>query len=231
MRIRFIILLIVQILTLNTFAQEKYCNCNSESKQSSSFEVNLIGKAFTNKYPGKSKQFYKSWLHGELQMSDGTTVKNKILGYNRLLDEIIWVRKSDYQQVVLSKKTIAGFTLYGPNIIKVAEFKKLYLKNWLTGDSTDTYLQVLVKGRLTLFVERKVVLIRNTDEFQTQDQYYLQKDGVLNKLVPNRWFLFRLMSDEKDKKRMKAIVRKNFLFVKKEPKLIKAIQLFNEVND
>ncbi len=179
MRIRFIILLIVQIITLNTFAQEKYCNCNSESKQSSSFEVNLIGKAFTNKYPGRSQQFYKSWLPGELQMSDGTTVKNKILGYNRLLDELIWVRKPDYQQVVLNKKTIAGFTLYGLNNIKIAEFKKLYLKDWLTGDSTSTYLQVLVKGRLTLYVERKVVLIRNTDEFQNKDQYYLQKDGEL----------------------------------------------------
>ena len=69
-------------------------------------------------------------------MSDGTTVKNKILGYNRLLDELIWVRKPDYQQVVLNKKTIAGFTLYDLNNIKIAEFKKLYLKNWLTGDST-----------------------------------------------------------------------------------------------
>lgn len=232
MKIRFIILLIVHVLTLRIFAQDKYCNCNTDSEQASDFEVKLIGKAFINIYPGRIKQFYKNWLPGELQMSDGTIVKNKILGYNCLLDEVIWMRTTDYQQVVLYKKAITGFTLYDSNNKETSEFKKFYLKKSSVGDSTGTFLQVLVKGRLTLLVERKVVLLRNADEFQVQDQYYLLKDdGELNKLVPNRRSLFRLMNNEKDENRMKVVVRKNFLFIKKEPKLIKAIQLFNEENN
>ncbi len=223
MKIRFILILITQTLALNTFAQDNYCNCNTDFRQNTDFEAKLFGKAFINKYPGKNIQFFKSWMPGDLLMSDGSIVKNKILGYNSMLDELIWMRTPDYQQVVLNKKTIAGFTLYGTNNIKIAEFRKLYLKNWLSGDSSSTYLQVLVKGRLTLYVERKVILISNTEIFQNEDQYYLQKEDKLYDMKPNRRSLFRLMGNENDKNRMKAIVRKNFLFVNKEPQLVKAI--------
>ena len=221
-----LLLLFQAFLTLNSGAQVEYDSCNASSGQAWDFEVKLMGKAFVNKYPGRNILFYKSWMPGELQMSDGAIVKNKILVYNCLLDELIWMRARDNEQVVLNKKTIAGFTLYDPDHQKIAEFKKITLKDKFAADSSDTYIQVLVKGRLTLYVERKVIFLENTNEFQSRDQYFLLKDGGLYDLVPNRWSLFRLMGE--DGAKMKTIVRQNSLFVHQEPQLIRAVQLFNK---
>jgi hypothetical protein len=227
MRTRFTILLIFQtFITINIFAQNKYCNCNDSSALSSDFEVKLMGKAFVNKYPGKSIQFYKSWMPGNLLMSDSSIVNNKFLVYNSLLDELIWLRTADQKQVVLKKQTIAGFTLYGTDNVKVAEFKRLHLKNRSLADSTGTFLQILAEGKISLYAERKVTFESNTNEFHNKTQYYLQKGGNFYILIPNRWFLYQLMGE--DKAKMKAIVRRKFLFIKKEPELIEAIQLFNE---
>ena len=226
MKTKAFLFILLQLFIANSFAQENSCNCDSTSNPERNYEVRLMGKAFINKYPGKRMQFYKSWLPGELLMSNGMIVKNKFLGYNSLLDELIWMRTTDYQQVILNKKIIAGFSLYDTKNQKIAEFRKFQVKNWLTGDSAYNYLQVLVEGKISLYVQRKVVVLSSINEFQDQDQYYLLKEGRLYSLVPNRWFLFRIMGNDKTK--MKTIVRKNFLLIKNEPALIKAVQLFNE---
>ena len=216
--VHFMILLIFRVfIALNLAAQDQ-----------PDFEVKLIGKAFINKYPGTNMQFYKSWMPGELQMSNGAVAKNRTLVYNCLLDEVIWMRETDHQQVVLRKQTIAGFTLYYSGDNKIAEFRKVILPNDSGITSGGTFLQVLAEGKLSLFVQRKVILLNSGNEFHTSDQYYLLKNGEYLKLVPNRWSLYRLMGE--DRLKMKSIVHKNFLFIRKEPALIKAVRLFNQEN-
>lgn len=225
MKTKFILLLILNtLIILNLSAQDNLFNHNANCGHTINFEAKLKGRAFINKYPGISIQFYKNWMQGELLLSDGTTVTDKVLLYNSLLDELIWRRSTDYKQVILNKQAIAGFTLYNSDNIKVAEFKKKYLKN--TSDSTGTFLQILTEGKISLYVKREVLFKENSGEFQGKNKYYLLKNGEFYPLIPSRWFLYRLMGE--DKAKMKAIVRKNFLFIKKEPALIKAIQLFNE---
>ena len=225
MKTTFILILISNaLIILNLSAQDNPLNHNANCEHTINFEAKLKGRVFINKYPGKSIQFYKNWMQGELLLSDGNIVTNKVLLYNSLLDELIWRRSTDYKQVILNKQAIAGFTLYNSDNIKVAEFQKKYLKN--ASDSTGTFLQILTEGKISLYVKREVLFKENSGEFQGKNNYYLLKNGEFYPLIPYRWFLYRLMGE--DKAKMKTIVRKNFLFIKKEPALIKAIQLFNE---
>lgn len=186
----------------------------------------LLAKTFVNTMVSNNNQFFNNWANGDVTLADGSIVKDELLRYNSFIDELLWLRKSDYSAGIVYKTTVREFVIYNEAKTPIARFKNLNVKNWYSLDSSYTYLQVLTEGRISLYVQRRMINIdKSTKELVQKDLYYLYKDGQYYSIVPNRLNLYRIMKDEKEN--MRKIVRGSHLRVRKEAQLTEAIEKYN----
>jgi hypothetical protein len=227
MRNLFIFSLIV--ISSISFAQKGNPICDTTAYLDKMHEDKLLARIFVNPIISNNNQFFNYWTNGVVELSNGNKVKNELLRYNTFIDELLWLRKADYTTGIIYGSTVKSFVLYNDKNIPFATFKRIKLKNWYSLDSTYSYLQVLEEGKISLYVQRKVVKIGNIDkstsELVPKDQYYLLKDGLYYAFVPSRMNLYRAMKEDADK--MKSVVRSSHLRVRKEPQLIEAIKKYN----
>jgi hypothetical protein len=190
------------------------------------FGSRLLAKTYVNINGTNSKQYYNNWSDGEVKLVNGDIVKNELLRYNLLLDELLWLRKIDYSTGMVYKNTVEEFTLFNDSSASIARFRKVMLGSWYSSDSAYTYLQVLAEGEVSLFVQRKVINISNsTNELKAKNKYYIEVDGVYSGFAPNLSAFCATLKD--DKKKMKSIVHTNHLNIRNESELIEAIEIYN----
>jgi hypothetical protein len=208
------------------FSQFNNCQCTSKDMNEKNFEEKIIARIFINQMIGNNNQYFNAWTSGDIYLNDGCIIKNELLRYNTYTGDLLWLRKADYQTGVVNKQVIMGFTLYDQNNLVNAKFKKIKTKNWYSGDSANIFFQVLAEGQISLYANRKSQSLKNTNEIIEKDEYYLLKNGVLSKFTPNRYSLYRIMGEEKPN--MRLVIRSEHLRVRKEPQLIRAIELYNK---
>jgi len=224
MRNLFLTLLFSGISFLQAQTNFRVCDTASIDKM---FGVRLLAKTYVNTNGTNSKQYYNNWSAGTVNLVTGAVVKSELLRYNLLLDELLWLRKMDYSTGIVYKNTIQEFTLFNDSSASIARFKKVRLRSWHSSDSVYCYLQVLAEGKVSLFVQRKVISISNSsNELKTKNKYYLKVDGVYSGFAPNISSFSEKLKD--DKKKMKSIVHTNHLNIRKETELIEAVKLYNE---
>ncbi len=209
-----------------TFSQFNNCRCISDDIIDKNFEEKIIARIFINQMIGKNDQFFNNWMPGDIYLNDGCIIKNELLRYNIFTDDLLWLRKTDFQTGVVNKQIVNEFTLYDQNNSLFAKFKKLKIKNWYSGDSANIFFQVLAEGQVSLYVDRKASSLKNTNEIVKKNEYFLLKDGILLKFIPNRYSLYRIMG--KEKQNMRSAIRSEHLRVRNEPQLIRAIELYNK---
>jgi hypothetical protein len=206
------------------FGQGENCNCKSERVPA--YEKRLTGKIFHNKLVGKNEQFFAYWTRGDIYLTDNSIVKDKNLRYNGLIDELLWMRDSDYKIALLDRNTIERFVLYMPDNKGTVAFVKVDQKDPKHSENNDMFLQLLADGEVKLFKKIEVTDYPVQGVVIRKDIFYLYKNNYYYRLKPGRAFLFHLFTP--DKKTIKHIVRSNNLAVKKEADLIKAINLYNQ---
>jgi hypothetical protein len=223
-----LILLIVLIITpcAKLFSQYYNCYCIDNERQVADFERKLTGEIFISALRSLKTQYFYKWTEGDIIMSDGYVIKDKLIRYNRYYDELIWLREKDYKSAIVDKETVSEFIIYDKEKNPYAHFKKIRIKNWYEFDSTDIYFHVLAEGDVSLYAFRRTILISNRNEVYEKDEYYLIKGNDFLKIDPRRFRLLRALPEHKS--RLRQIIRKNRLKVKNEPHLIKAILLLNE---
>ena len=208
------------------FSQFNSCQCINNEINEKNFEEKIIAKIFVNQFIGNNFQFFNTWAPGDIYLNDGCVIKNELLRYNTYTGDLLWLRKTDYQTGVVNKQVIMGFTLYDQNNLPFAKFKKLKTKNWYSLDSANIFFHVLAEGELSLYANRKSQSLKTTNEIIEKDEYYLLRNGILSNFIPNRYILYRLMGEDKPK--MRSVIRSEHLRVRKEPQLIRAIDLYNK---
>ncbi len=222
-----ILLLILTIISgTKLFSQNSSCSCSDDELHSADFEKYLSGNLFISELRSIRSQYFHKWAEGDIIMSDGYVVKDKLIRYNRYYDELIWLREKDFKTAIIDKETVSDFIIYDEEKNPYAHFKKIRIKNWYEFDSTDVYIQVLTEGDVSLYAFRRTILISNRNEVYEKDEYYLFKENNYIKVEPRRFILLRTMPEYKS--RLRQIIRKNRLKVRYESQLAKAIVLLNE---
>lgn len=205
---------------------QNYCDCNENNVHSDDFERKLSGQIFISKLRSNKIQYFYKWTEGDIIMSDGYVIRDKLIRYNRYYDELIWLRKKDYKAALVDKETVSEYILYDEEKNPYAHFKKVKIKNWYELDSIDVYFQVLAEGSLSLYAFRRTILISNKNEVYEKDEYYMCKENEYFKIEPRRISLMRKLPEHKSL--LRKVLRKNRLKVRYEPQLIKAIMLLNK---
>jgi hypothetical protein len=184
----------------------------------------------TAKYVGVNfksmrQQFNENWRTGEIVLTDGKVFKNQRIRFNNFLNELVWLRESDYKIGVVAKESVKEFTYYPENGLPGATYKKLTFARSLLTSEKDLYVQMLVEEGDTIVCLRKFNKIGQTDEYSLSNQYFLLRNGEYLRFYLHRSSIYSLYLAEENKK-MKSIIRSNHLRVRKEAQMIKAFELY-----
>jgi hypothetical protein len=236
------IIFIYLLTCLDSSSQSSLCNCNLDNENEIISDGNLTAKVYISPYLNKKELYYNSWGIGDVELVDGSIVKNKILRYNGYLDELVWLRDDDKKAGLVDKQLVKSFKISHNDNTTTDFFRKIKIKRWFSFDTSIVYMHVLAEGKLSLYVSRKIIQMSNSLDFIPKYEYYLYKDSNFIVFKPNRFNLLKNMNSEKgtvncnkkdtviysEKETMKLILRKNHLKVRNENQLIKSIDIFNK---
>ncbi len=204
-------------------------------------EPKLCGEWYTPEigYVG-SQLFRGDWFRGSVILEDGRIADDKMLAYNGMQDQLIWLDKKGGKVLTLDKGLIAGFVLRDDKGEEM-RFRKIRVKPLLQNDSVPVYAQVLFEGEnISLYAQRKIV----NDYTETYGGYVTSASRRYLAIKPV--YLFRVHGRQRDreekinrktlyaifpekKKEIRKILRKNHLSLHNEYQLIRAIELIDQM--
>ncbi|MEI6048829.1 MAG: hypothetical protein WCS03_08010 [Bacteroidota bacterium] len=140
----------------------------------------LTGELFApDKATDPTTWFNTEWLSGDIYLSNGEIVRNKLIRYNGSLDELFWLEPKSGKVVKLDKEAIVKFHLLNFNEYTSVYFKRLKLKFDVLTDSSEVFVQEIYNGKLSLYilhtfyVQRREILAKNNVYFEKE--IYVEK--------------------------------------------------------
>ena len=143
------------------------------------------------------------------------------------MDEVLWLRETDFKTGVLPRGDITGFVIYDAGKVPLAEFVRQKIKIPYKADSSETFLQVLVKGNLELFAYRKVMQSANDYTLRDDTRYLVFSNGNAYFAGASKRLL--LKAPAIDEVKMKAVLKSNKIRLDgTEYSLMRVIDLYNK---
>lgn len=134
----------------NLPGQKSFSTGNNDLKSS---ELCLTGELFTTDQIIEATTYFNSeWLPGDIYLSNGEVVRNKLIKYNGLLDELFWQEPKSKNVIKLDKESILQFHFQNLDGDSTVYFRKIKVKKNAVADSSEFFGQVVYEGRLSLFV-------------------------------------------------------------------------------
>lgn len=185
----------------------------------------LVARYVGANFKGMQKQFNDDWHYGDILLSDGKIIKNQRIRLNNFLNELLWLRETDYKIGILIKESINEFIIYSEGETTDKIFTKIKFPESLLENEKEIFVQVLVESEDTIICHRKFNKVGQLDDYSLTNQYYLIRNGRFYRFFPRRFSIFNLYENEENKK-MKSIIRSGHLHIRKEDQMIKAFELF-----
>ncbi len=204
-------------------------------------EPKLCGEWYTPEIGYVGSQLFRGvWFRGRVTLEDGRTAHNRILAYNGMQDQLIWLDKKGGKVLALDKGLTAGFVLRDDKGEEM-RFRKIRVKPLLQNDSVSVYAQVLFEGEnISLYAQRKIV----NDYTETYGGYvtsasrrFLAPKPVYFIFMPGRQSnqiekisrktLYAVFPEKK--KQIRKTLRKNRLSLHNEYQLVRAIELIDRM--
>jgi hypothetical protein len=189
--------------------QTIYC-CSSGNSITS--DPSLPGILFTSSGAiDNTTWFNKEWLLADIYLSNGEIVRNKLLKYSGLLDELLWRQPETSIIIKLDKSAVQKFHFINNEGDTSVYFERLKVKHDISIDSSEIFGEEIFRGKLSLFVwhtffiERSEISARagvhyQNDTYAEFPVYYFR--FMNNKIVGmkslNRKNLVALVPDKKD---------------------------------
>jgi hypothetical protein len=165
-----IILLMIAIQNLD--GQSRTFSKNSDLSDS---EWCLTGELFVPDFTVDSRTyFYSVWVSGNIYLSNGIVVRNKLIKYNRLLDQLFWLETKSNNMIKLDKESILRFHFSDINGDTSVYFRKIKVKRNLVADSVSVFAQEIYCGSSSLFI----VLA-----FKENGTELVRKNGILSEEI------------------------------------------------
>jgi len=173
MKTKFILLLLILLITASYPGYCQETNSFIELNEINT-EQALSGELFRPASPPDIVTYFnKSWLIGDIWLTDGTVVRNKKIRYNGLLDELLWQEPVSNQTIKLDKEAILRFHFHDFEGDTTVYFRKIYVIRNILNDSIEIYRQEIYHGDMSLFVSHTFYLLRK-DKIQIGDNYFLK---------------------------------------------------------
>lgn len=143
-------IIILMFCFQNLFCQKTSSINNTDSNEGIS---SLTGELFTpDLIVDPTTYFNREWLAGDIYLSNGEVVRNKLIKYNGLLDELFWQEPRSKNVVKLDKEAILQFHFLNLNSDSTVYFRKLKVKKYILADSAEVFGEVVYDGSLSLFI-------------------------------------------------------------------------------
>lgn len=197
----------------------------------------LMGKRYTPPVYYKGPLYLHTdaeWSNGTVYLSNGDSVANLFLKYNRHQDELIYYNQKHATPVMLDKKQVSGFTIH-------AGMRRVYFRKIAHTRSSARagFYEVLHKGSTQVLARRgselKICPSYISNSGIKKDRHYVISDRYLiagreDELLPIRLKRKSLLLKfgESKKKEVSRIIRKHQLTMKDEASLIGAWKVLEE---
>lgn len=217
-----VLLMLISSLAFSSYGQVEAENWNTPK---------LIGKRYNAPIYYRGPLYFQTdseWSNGTVYLSNGDSVANLFLKYNRLQDELIYYNQKNATSITLDKKQVSGFVLSVG--MQRVHFKKI---SHTRSSTRSGYYEVLYKGNTDVLARRGSELkicpsymsnsgIKKDRQYVISDRYLIA--GKENELLPIRLKRKSLLLKfgEDKKKDVSRIIRRNHLSMKDEVSLIKA---------
>jgi hypothetical protein len=220
-------LIIGFLLILNLgYSQQNDCACSTENDYDTQLQEGLISFEYRIRVSdNEGLQYFNNWAKGEVMLSNGDIIRNLYLRYNKFLDELLYLRQSDFRVGILKKEAITGFRIVNeinpPSSLFVR--KKILLSK---ADSTDVYLHLLAAGPLTLYAYRNVNITNSRYVLGDNTKYLVATPSGQYFVALNRKSLLNIPLVQKND--MKLILRSNRITPdNNEREFTRAISIYN----
>ena len=218
----FLLILFIQVL------YPAYSQPSSSRDYENALRNGLMGFEYRNSAERyKGNQYFNDWVKGDVYLENGDVIYNIYLRYDKFMDEVLWLRETDFKTGVLPRGDINGFVIYNERKELLAEFSRRRIKLPYKSDSSETFLQILVKGNLELFAYRKVTQSANDFTFRDDTRYLLFCNGISYYTFPSKSKLLKVPGI--DGAKMKAVLKSNKVRLDgTEYSLMRAVELYNK---
>jgi hypothetical protein len=175
----------------------------------------------------KGNQYFNDWAKGDVNLENGDVISNIFVRYDQYMDEVLWLRETDFKTGVLPRGDISGFVIYNEQKEPLAEFMRRKIKLPYKADSSENFLQVLVKGNLELFAYRKAIQSANDYSLHDDTRYLIFSKGNSYFVSGGKRQLFKVPGIDEEK--MKAVLKSNKVRLDgTEYSLRRVIDLYNK---
>ena len=193
----YIIFLIISFQSLQ--GQRSISTGNADSTSS---ELCLTGELFTPDFIVDGTTYFNSeWLPGDIYLSSGEVVRNKLIKYNGLLDELFWQEPKSKNTIKLDKEAILRFHFQNFNGDPAVYFKKIKVRRNNISDSSEVFGEVVNEGNLSLYIlhdykTAATELIRQNGKLLERTNY-VEEPVYVFILTNNKTFVFKRLNRKK----------------------------------
>jgi hypothetical protein len=197
---RILVYTIVLIVTFQSLKGQK--SYHKDKVDLTASEVCLTGELFTPDFIVDGTTYFNSeWLPGDIYLSNGEVVKNKLIKYNGLLDELFWQEPKSKNTIKLDKEAILRFHFQNFNGDPAVYFKKIKFRKNNISDSSEVFGQVVNEGNLSLYILHDfktagTELIRQNGNL-LERTIYVEEPVYVFRLTNNKIFVFKSLNRKK----------------------------------
>ena len=195
-RIIFAFAIILMITSQNLTGQRTISDINSNPTY---FEPCLTGELFApTSIIDPITYFNSEWLSGDIYLSNGEVVRNKLIKYNGLLDELFWKELKSNNIIKLDKESILCFHFSNFKGDTSVYFRKIKAKRNIMADSGEIFVQKIYEGRIklyvshTFFIDRRELIYNNGIPFEKE--IYVEEPVYYFRNSNNKTFVTRSLS-------------------------------------
>lgn len=205
------------------------------------FTPKLTGSFFVEPKQFIGEQYYNNeWIAGDILLASGIEIKNELLKYNGVYDELIWLNQQNFSAFKVDKYLVKEFRIRN-KMNEIVCFKHFYTPI-AENDSTESFFaEVIVDDKLSLYIQHKIavkspdyVVVNNIrKKYETllyTPIYYLKlKNGKLFKFIHPRKKTFLKLFPEQQKS-IRKIIAVEHLNLKHQNDFILLVKILNEQN-
>jgi hypothetical protein len=234
---RHVYILLLTLICLSSNAQKVILT--KAPDVDSIFSSKLTGDCFyeDKKYIGE--QFLnKDWTKGDILLTTGEIIHDKLLKYNGLFDGLVWMNEYSYRMFQLHRSFVNEFWIVNTPGTKT-HFKRICISDTSKINNKDIYMEVKAEGKISFYIQRRISIV-GTENVKKNDIYY-----VCNVLEPTPVYYFKLPSNQyvmmsrlrpraflklfpKNKKAINKLIREKHLNVRDENECTTLIELMNK---
>ena len=151
----------------------------------------LTGEIFTQALSVDATTYFnKEWIAGDIYLSNGEVVRNKLIKYNGILDELLWKEPKSENIIKLDKEAVIQFHFQNLNGDTSVYFRKIKFKSNIITDTSEAFAQAVYTGNMSLFV---------LHTFKFEGTELIRKNGISyekNVYTEEPVYIFRLTTNK-----------------------------------